>query len=139
MGVELFKLDANYWGTLKGLRYQSGVTGVEAYRMGMQAIAQGAGEAWLLGCNAPMWPSLGLVDAMRVSDDVERRRQRFAQIAKETFYRSWQHRQLWQIDPDCATLVSLADQATDLASYEFHRNVLLACGGYCFQVIRSPS
>ncbi|EKO3607506.1 alpha-galactosidase [Vibrio metschnikovii] len=128
-GVELFKLDANYWGTLKGLRYQSGVTGVEAYRMGMQAIAQGAGEAWLLGCNAPMWPSLGLVDAMRVSDDVERRRQRFAQIAKETFYRSWQHRQLWQIDPDCATLVSLADQATDLASYEFHRNVLLACGG----------
>ncbi|WP_187985751.1 glycoside hydrolase family 36 protein [Vibrio metschnikovii] len=128
-GVELFKLDANYWGTLKGLRYQSGVTGVEAYRMGMQAIAQGAGEAWLLGCNAPMWPSLGLVDAMRVSDDVERRRQRFAQIAKEIFYRSWQHRQLWQIDPDCATLVSLADQATDLASYEFHRNVLLACGG----------
>ncbi|GAL12045.1 hypothetical protein JCM19233_3035 [Vibrio astriarenae] len=26
-GVELFKLDANYWGTLKGVRYQTGVTG----------------------------------------------------------------------------------------------------------------
>ncbi|CSB25937.1 alpha-galactosidase [Vibrio cholerae] len=34
-GVELFKLDANYWGTLQGQRFQSGVTGVEAYRMGM--------------------------------------------------------------------------------------------------------
>ncbi|MGR4988411.1 glycoside hydrolase family 36 protein [Vibrio rotiferianus] len=128
-GVELFKLDANYWGTLKGLRSQSGVTGVEAYRMGMEAIAKGAGDAWLLGCNAPMWPSLGLVDAMRVSDDVERHSHRFEQIAKETFFRSWQHRKLWQIDPDCATFTSLPNQAASREDYQFHRNVLLACGG----------
>ncbi len=44
-GIELFKLDANYWGTLKGKRYQAGVTGVEAYRMGMQAIIDGAQTA----------------------------------------------------------------------------------------------
>ncbi|MGF1721232.1 alpha-galactosidase [Vibrio kyushuensis] len=128
-GVELFKLDANYWGTLKGKRYQSGVTGVQAYRMGMEAIEKGAGEAWLLGCNAPMWPSLGLVDAMRVSDDVERSADRFNQIAKETFFRSWQHRKLWHIDPDCATFVSLANQSTERQSYEFHRTALLASGG----------
>ena len=128
-GVELFKLDANYWGTLKGKRSQSGVTGVEAYRMGMEAIAKGAGDAWLLGCNAPMWPSLGLVDAMRVSDDVERHSHRFEQIAKETFFRSWQHRKLWQIDPDCATFTSLPNQAASREDYQFHRNVLLACGG----------
>lgn len=128
-GVELFKLDANYWGTLKGERIQPGVTGVQAYRMGMEAIAEGAGDAWLLGCNAPMWPSLGLVDAMRVSDDVERQPHRFEQIAKETFYRAWQHRQLWQIDPDCVTLTSLPNQATDTASYAFHRTAMLACGG----------
>ncbi|WP_434527438.1 glycoside hydrolase family 36 protein [Vibrio sp. K4] len=128
-GVELFKLDANYWGTLKGKRSQSGVTGVEAYRMGMEAIAKGAGDAWLLGCNAPMWPSLGLVDAMRVSDDVERHSHRFEQIAKETFFRSWQHRKLWQIDPDCATFTSLPNQAASREDYQFHRNVLLACSG----------
>ncbi|MEZ8100329.1 glycoside hydrolase family 36 protein [Vibrio bivalvicida] len=128
-GVEMFKLDANYWGTLKGVRSQSGVTGVEAYRLGMQAIIEGAGEALVLGCNAPMWPSLGLVDAMRVSDDVERCATRFEQIAKETFYRSWQHRKLWQIDPDCATFVSLANQATERKYYEFHRDALLASGG----------
>lgn len=128
-GIELFKLDANYWGALKGMRHQSGITGVEAYRMGMDAIAQGAGDAFILGCNAPMWPSLGLVDAMRVSDDVERSESRFEQIAKETFYRSWQHRRLWQIDPDCATLVSLSHQTTDPKHYEFHRTVLLASGG----------
>ncbi|MDC5703775.1 alpha-galactosidase [Vibrio europaeus] len=128
-GVEMFKLDANYWGTLKGVRSQSGVTGVEAYRLGMQAIIEGAGDALVLGCNAPMWPSLGLVDAMRVSDDVERCATRFEQIAKETFYRSWQHRKLWQIDPDCATFVSLANQATERKYYEFHRDALLASGG----------
>ncbi|MGF1753748.1 alpha-galactosidase [Vibrio makurazakiensis] len=128
-GVELFKLDANYWGTLKGSRFIKGVTGVEAYRLGMQAIARGAGDGWLLGCNAPMWPSLGAVDAMRVSDDVERRPERFEQIAKETFYRSWQHRKLWQIDPDCVTLTSLANQATDRHSYEFHRDAILASAG----------
>lgn len=128
-GIELFKLDANYWGTLKGRRDQSGITGVEAYRLGMEAIAEGAGDALILGCNAPMWPSLGLVDAMRVSDDVERDERRFEQIAKETFYRSWQHRKLWQIDPDCATFVSLPNQATERRYYEFHRDTLLACGG----------
>ncbi len=128
-GVEMFKLDANYWGTLKGKRQQSGITGVEAYRLGMEAIAEGAGDALILGCNAPMWPSLGLVDAMRVSDDVERNQRRFEQIAKETFYRSWQHRKLWQIDPDCATFVSLANQAAERKDYQFHRDALLACGG----------
>ncbi|MFA0085814.1 glycoside hydrolase family 36 protein [Vibrio sp. 10N.261.51.F12] len=128
-GVELFKLDANYWGTLPGQRCKPGVTGVEAYRLGMEAITEGAGEALVLGCNAPMWPSLGLVDAMRVSDDVERDPARFEQIAKETFLRSWQHQRLWLIDPDCATFTSLPNQGTDRASYEFHRNVLLASGG----------
>lgn len=128
-GVELFKLDANYWGTLKGSRYQHGATGVEAYRLGMAAINEGAGDALVLGCNAPMWPSLGLVDAMRVSDDVERNIHRFEQIAKETFYRSWQHQRLWLIDPDCATFTSLPNQGTDRQAYEFHRDVLLASGG----------
>ncbi len=128
-GVELFKLDANFWGCLKGHRVQSGITGIEAYRLGMQAIINGAGEALILGCNAPMWPSLGLVDAMRISDDVERNPERFEQIAKETFYRSWQHRKLWQIDPDCLTLTSLSNQGTERKYYEFHRNVILASGG----------
>lgn len=128
-GVELFKLDANYWGSLKGQRIQSGITGIEAYRLGMQAIINGAGDALILGCNAPMWPSLGLVDAMRISDDVERNPERFKQIAKETFYRSWQHRKLWQIDPDCITLTSLPNQGTERKYYEFHRTVILASGG----------
>ncbi|WWE57222.1 alpha-galactosidase [Parasalinivibrio latis] len=128
-GVELFKLDANYWGALKGIREDRQITGIEAYRLGMEAIAKGAGDAWLLGCNAPMWPSLGLVDAMRVSDDVERNPHRFSQIARESFYRSWQHQRLWHIDPDCVTLVDIPGQETEAASYRYHRDVVAAVGG----------
>lgn len=128
-GVELFKLDANYWGALKGKRANPQVTGIEAYRRGMEAIAKGAGDAWLLGCNAPMWPSLGMVDAMRVSDDVERVPHRFSQIARESFFRSWQHQQLWHIDPDCVTLTDIPGQETDDAAYRYHRDVVAAVGG----------
>ncbi|WP_341661644.1 alpha-galactosidase [Vibrio sp.] len=128
-GIELFKLDALYWGALKGCRQQAGITGIEAYRLGMEAINEGADNSLILGCNAPMWPSLGMVDAMRVSDDVERDEKRFIQIAREAFFRSWQHRKLWQIDPDCATLISLHNAPLEQTHAEFHRNALLACGG----------
>ncbi len=128
-GIELFKLDANYWGTLRGKRHQAGVTGVEAYRMGLQALISGAPNAKFIGCNAPMWPSLGLVDAMRVSDDVERHGDRFIQIARETFFRSWQHNKLWWIDPDCVTLTSLPHQQACESEYDFHRTAMLASSG----------
>ncbi len=62
-GIHYFKLDANFWGAIHGGRFHDpAATRVEAYRRGMAAILRGAGEgAFLLGCNAPLWPSLGLV------------------------------------------------------------------------------
>ncbi len=73
-GVTYFKLDANYWGAIHGGRHSDPkATRVEAYRRGLEAILRGAGpDAVILGCNAPIWPSLGLVNAMRTSNDVSR-------------------------------------------------------------------
>ena len=60
-GCTYFKLDANYWGALPGARlHDPNATRIEAYRRGMEAIRRGAGDAFLLGCNHPMWPSLGI-------------------------------------------------------------------------------
>ena len=43
---------------------------MEAYRRGLRLIRDAIGpEAYLLGCGAPILPSVGLVDAMRVSPD----------------------------------------------------------------------
>ena len=130
-GIHYFKLDANFWGAIHGGRFHDpAATRVEAYRRGMAAILRGAGEgAFLLGCNAPLWPSLGLVHGMRVSDDVERQGPRFRQIAREAFCRAWQHERLWVLDPDCVCLRDIPGQHGSCAEYDFHLAALVASGG----------
>ncbi|MDF8331352.1 alpha-galactosidase [Aeromonas salmonicida] len=130
-GIHYFKLDANFWGAIHGGRFRdTSATRVEAYRRGMAAILRGAGEgAFLLGCNAPIWPSLGLVHGMRVSDDVERNGHRFRQIAREVFCRAWQNDRLWVLDPDCICLRDLPSQQASPVDYSFHLAALVASGG----------
>ncbi|MEK3890076.1 glycoside hydrolase family 36 protein [Bacillus sp. FSL K6-3431] len=105
-GCHYFKLDANMWGAMHGgFFHDSGATRVEAYRRGMQAVLEGAGKnGFLLGCNAPMWPSLGIVHGMRVTGDISRKWSAISDLAKECFYRNWQHKRLWVNDPDCIVL-----------------------------------
>ena len=67
-GVGFHKLDFLYAGALPGCRYAE-ITGIQAYRRGLELIRDLIGEAQLLGCGAPLLPSVGLVDAMRVSCD----------------------------------------------------------------------
>ncbi|KKI88973.1 hypothetical protein WQ54_28850 [Bacillus sp. SA1-12] len=105
-GCKYFKLDANMWGAMHGGHfYDSNVTRVEAYRRGMKAILDGAGEdSFLLGCNAPMWPSLGTVHGMRVTNDISRKWTTISLLAEQCFFRNWQHNRLWVNDPDCVVL-----------------------------------
>ncbi|WP_310596562.1 glycoside hydrolase family 36 protein [Aeromonas aquatica] len=130
-GIHYFKLDANFWGAIHGGHFcDPSATRVEAYRRGMAAVLRGAGEgAFLLGCNAPLWPSLGLVHGMRVSDDVERHGPRFRQIAREAFCRAWQNDRLWALDPDCVCLRDLPNQRAGEHDYQFHLAALVASGG----------
>lgn len=104
--VKYFKLDANMWGALPfGVRFDRNKTCVEAYRMGMKAILEGVGyDSFLLGCNAPMWPSLGVVHGMRITNDNSRSFETFARLAKECFPRNWQNNKLWINDPDTVLL-----------------------------------
>lgn len=139
-----FKLDANMWGCMEfGKRYDDSATSVEAYRLGMKAIREGAGDdSILLGCNAPMWPSVGTVHANRVTGDVCRKRDVFLKIAKEGFYRNWQNGILWINDPDCVTIEEAAIQLADAAGhitgqgevlaneeFLFHASYIYASGG----------
>ncbi len=144
-GCRYFKLDANLWGCMPfGKRFDSGVTRVEAYRRGMQSIIDGAGEnAVILGCNAPMWPSLGTCSAMRITGDISRRWVDFEELSKECFSRNWQNGKLWINDPDCIVLENLSieqigpdgkvirQNKTSVAKqeFEFHKAHILASGG----------
>src|SRR5262249_41174888 len=104
-GCTYFKLDANFWGALPGGRFHDPkATRVEAYRRGMAAILRGAGDAFVLGCNHPIWPSLGLLHGSRSSMDIKRDWKRFKETARQNLHRNWQNGRLWWNDPDCLVL-----------------------------------
>jgi alpha-galactosidase len=104
-GCTYFKLDANYWGALnKGRFHDPKATRIEAYRRGMEAALRGAGDAFILGCNHPIWPSLGLVDGARTSNDITRNWVAIRDMGRQNLLRGWQNGRFWWNDPDCALL-----------------------------------
>jgi alpha-galactosidase len=101
LGFDYFKLDFLYAGALAG---------IDAYKEGLRAIRRGAGgHATLVGCGAPLLPSIGLVDAMRIGPDVlaqpshssESSASSIARARKASEARAWMNGRLWVNDPDC--------------------------------------
>ena len=68
-GYRVLKLDFLYAAALPGVRHDAGATRAQALRRGLQAIRDGAGDAFLLGCGCPFGPAVGLVDGMRIGLD----------------------------------------------------------------------
>jgi alpha-galactosidase len=110
LGFSYFKVDFLYAGALPGRRHAD-VPPLTAYRDGVRAIREAIGpEAYLLGCGAPILPSVGLFDAMRISadtaphyeppdGDLSKPGQRSAALSCEG--RAFQHGRFWVNDPDC--------------------------------------
>lgn len=142
-GCTYFKLDATYWGTLPGgHRHDPTATRIEAYRRGMEAIRRGAGDSLIMGCNHPIWPSLGLVHASRSSLDIDRSWGSFTSIGRENLLRGWQNGTLWWNDPDCVVLhdggsADVMDAGGKMTTkgkvpdneYQFHATLIYATGG----------
>ena len=125
-GVSYFKLDANFWGAIHGGRFNDPrATRIEAYRRGMKAILRGAGNSFILGCNHPIWPSLGLIHGSRSSNDIKRTWDRIKTTAQQNLLRNWQNGGLWWNDPDAVVLTG------DLPDNEFlfHATAIYATGG----------
>lgn len=134
-GVNYFKLDANYWGAIHGgVHYDKSATRVEAYRRGMEAVLKGCNDnSVVLGCNAPIWPSLGLVTAMRTSNDVNRDWPTIKSTAYENLCRAWQNGKFWDADPDCVLLANdtlfSGKIAISKKEWMFHATAIHAVGG----------
>lgn len=125
-GCTYFKLDANFWGAMHGGKFHDPkATRVDAYRRGMEAVLRGAGDAFILGCNHPLWPSLGLIHGARSSNDTSRSWESFSNTARETFYRNWQNGLLWWNDPDCILLSGNLPEDP----FRFHAAAIYASGG----------
>lgn len=70
-GVDYLKADFLAAGAVPGVRH-SGADPVTAYRDGLRLLRDALGpDAHLLGCGAPVLPSAGLVDSLRVSADTD--------------------------------------------------------------------
>jgi alpha-galactosidase len=125
-GCTYFKLDANFWGAIHGGQfYDPDATRIEAYRRGMAAILRGAGNSFVLGCNHPIWPSLGLIHGSRSSNDIKRSWDRIATTARQNLQRNWQNGRLWWNDPDAVVLTgSLTND-----EFQFHATAIYATGG----------
>jgi alpha-galactosidase len=108
----------------------------------MEAIRRGAGDALLMGCNHPIWPSLGLVHASRSSLDIGRKWSSFTGTGRENLLRGWQNGRLWWNDPDCVVLhdndsKDIMDAGGKLTTsgkvpdneYQFHATLIYATGG----------
>jgi len=145
-GVTYFKLDANYWGAIHGgVHYDKKATRIEAYRRGMEAILKGSGDAFILGCNHPIWGSLGLIHGSRSSMDTWRKWESFRDIGRENLLRGWQNGRLWWNDPDCILLTDngaedVMDQGGNVAAtakkaglpeneFLYHATTVYASGG----------
>ncbi|WP_405394823.1 glycoside hydrolase family 36 protein [Microbispora hainanensis] len=123
-GVDYFKIDFVYAGALEGRRHED-VTGVAAYRHGLRLIREAIGpEAYLLGCGAPILPSVGMMDAMRVGPDIAAYWQNpsahpsepsQANATRNTVARAWQHGRFWINDPDCLMLRPEVERREDWA------------------------
>ena len=125
-GCTYFKLDANFWGAIHGGRfYDARATRVEAYRRGMQAILRGVENSFVLGCNHPIWPSLGLIHGSRSSNDIKRTWERIETTARQNLSRNWQNGKLWWNDSDAIVLTGdLPDN-----EFQFHATAIYASGG----------
>ncbi len=117
-GYEFFKIDFLFAGMIPGKRFLD-VTPVEAYRIGMKKIAETVGTSHLLGCGAPLLPSIGYVDSMRVGGDTapewKGARESIRNALTRNFMNEW-----WINDPDC---IMVRSSETKLTSSERMINV----------------
>ena len=127
-GYPYLKLDFTYAPSLHGTYADPSRTPAQRVRAGFDAIRRGAGDdAFLLGCGAPLGPTVGVVDGMRIGADVapwwhvQEHQYRppghgggepaTVNAWRNTLSRSFLHRRLWVNDPDC---VMLRTERTDL-------------------------
>ncbi|MBX9796989.1 glycoside hydrolase family 36 protein [Sphingomonas sp.] len=112
-GARYFKADFMYHGMEHGPDraqwHQPGLSRVEVWRRMVRIMRRAIGEdAMLAGCGAPLWASVGLFDAVRISRDVgvtmTGADQSAESLLRDSGTRWHAHDVLWQADPDCILL-----------------------------------
>ena len=128
-GFSYFKLD---------FLYAAAIPGLDHYRQGMLLIREAVGtDAILLIGGAPLLPSIGLCDAMRIGPDVlpetPSPQLDLDNTVRITRLRSWMNGRLWVNDPDCLVARPEIEEREAWAAH------LMAYGGVRFSSDRLAS
>lgn len=120
-GFSYLKLDFLYAAALAG-RHRRPAPADHRVRAALQAVRAAAGpQTYLVGCGAPLWPAIGLVDAMRVGPDVDDRLHAdpghpdprnaacLANATRSAVLRRPFHGRLWINDPDAVQLAAVPE------------------------------
>ena len=67
-GLYYLKIDFLFAAAMPGSAAKR-VTPIQAYREGMRVVRRPPGTGFVLACGAPLLPSAGLVDGMRIGED----------------------------------------------------------------------
>ena len=111
-GFTYLKIDFLFAAAMPGTRRKR-ATPIQAYREGLGVVRRAAGRDFVLACGAPLLPSAGLVDGMRIGEDTapywKTKPSGFqgpnAYFAlKNALLRQFMHRKFWLNDPDCLLL-----------------------------------
>jgi alpha-galactosidase len=140
-GFTYLKIDFLFAAAMPGTRRKR-ATPIQAYREGLGVVRRAAGRDFVLACGAPLLPSAGLVDGMRIGEDTapywKTKPSGFqgpnAYFAlKNALLRQFMHRKFWLNDPDC---LLLRDKETELTRNE-RELCALAAGALDNMVIAS--
>ncbi|GAB6188608.1 alpha-galactosidase [Marinitoga arctica] len=128
-GIHYFKIDFLFAGAIPGKRHLD-VTPIEAYNIGMNIIRKSTNMYFVLGCGAPILPSVGYVDGMRISTDTAPFYKMDSPdfIYPNAYYalrnvltRSFMNGKWWWNDPDCLLLrtedTELKNEIIEMYSY----------------------
>src|SRR6185503_2721436 len=139
-GYDYLKLDFLYAAAMRGQRHDPTLTSVQAYRQAMQRIREVAGDRFILASGAPLLPSVGLVDGMRIGSDVAAYWGRdggnsdgpaLSNAMRATLARGWFHGRWWHNDPDCV-IVRAHDTDLTLDEVQAWAAVVALSGGMVF-------
>lgn len=124
-GITYHKIDFVYAAAVEGVRHED-VDPISAYRQGLELVREAIGDGYLLGCGAPQLPSIGLVDAMRVSPDTEPSyRPRDGDMSQPSVLaasvtgraRAFMHGRFWINDADCLIVRPGVERRADWAAH----------------------
>ncbi len=145
-GYKYLKLDFLYSALLPGWTYDRSLSPHTRYMEAIRLIRKAAGkDTFLLGCGAPMLPSIGLFDAMRISCDVApfwfREKTRMLindrnglcteRALINDITRASTHRTLWFNDPDCLLVRQKKNKMTE-GQTKIMASVMAVSGGMLF-------